>query len=202
MHPPDARCTAAEASRAALERFADPLLIMDGSRGVVFANPRAEEEFVGGEVLRLRHARLAGATDSAEAALRRCETLNGEGFESFVEALGGEAFLLAAAPLRGGNGTAEARLTLIVLRSPGEDARNAVAAAARLFGLTAAQRQVLCLLVQGRTPREIGRRLGVSLTTVRTHLGDLYGKTGTSRQAELAVRTLTLASPLRTVAHS
>jgi DNA-binding CsgD family transcriptional regulator len=196
MHQPCPPCRAVEASRAALACFADPLLIMDEARGIVFANPRAEEEFAGGEVLRLRHGKLAGATGSAEAALQRCEALNGHAFEALVEGLDGESRFLAAAPLQPGGPPSGGRRMLLILRRPGDEALNAVATAARLFGLTAAQRQVLGLLVQGLRPRQIGRRLGVSLTTVRTHLGDLFGKTGTSRQAELVARTLALASPL------
>jgi DNA-binding CsgD family transcriptional regulator len=201
MQPPLPPSHATEASLAVLERFADPLLIIDQAGGLVLANARAEEELIGGEVFRLRGGRLFGTTDGAEAALRRCATLNGTGFDSLIESLAGEVVLFAAVPLASA-GDPASRFTLVMLRWPGKEARNAVAAATRLYGLTAAQRQVLCLLVQGLTPREIGRRLGVSLTTVRTHLSDLFGKTATSRQAELVARTLTLGSPLRDVAHS
>lgn len=38
------------------------------------------------------------------------------------------------------------------------------------FGLTPAETSVLCALVLGRAPKDIGRDLGISTATVRTHL--------------------------------
>jgi hypothetical protein len=58
---------------------------------------------------------------------------------------------------------------------------------------------VLAFLAQGHPPDEIAAILGVSISTVRSHLRDLFGRTGTTRQAELVARTLSLASPLRSV---
>ena len=57
--------------------------------------------------------------------------------------------------------------------------------------------QVLAFLTQGHAPDGIADLLGVSGTTVRSHLADLFARSGTSRQAELVARTLSLASPLR-----
>ncbi|HEX5035517.1 MAG TPA: helix-turn-helix transcriptional regulator [bacterium] len=47
---------------------------------------------------------------------------------------------------------------------------------ARRFGLTAAESQVLGLLAQGLSDREIAQRLFVSRETIHTHLGRLFGK--------------------------
>jgi hypothetical protein len=50
---------------------------------------------------------------------------------------------------------AETRSVLLVLRSPREATRNPVAVAARVFGLTPAQVQVLAFLAQGHAPEAI-----------------------------------------------
>ncbi len=68
-----------------------------------------------------------------------------------------------------------------------------VVALARIFRLTCAEARVLAHLAEDRTPAEIGAALGVSVTTVRTHLQSLFQKTGAHRQPEL-VRLALLAS--------
>jgi DNA-binding CsgD family transcriptional regulator len=60
-----------------------------------------------------------------------------------------------------------------------------VLALARLFRLTCAESRVLAHLTNDRTPSEIAAALGVSITTVRSHLKALFAKTGTRRQSEL-----------------
>ncbi len=61
---------------------------------------------------------------------------------------------------------------------------------AQLHGLTPAEARLAAHLVQGATLVEAARRMGVALTTVRTHLKRTFEKTGTRRQAEL-VKLLT-----------
>lgn len=68
-----------------------------------------------------------------------------------------------------------------------------IVALARIFGLTCAEARVLAHLAEDCTPAEIATALGVSLTTVRTHLQALFQKTGARRQPEL-VRLALLAS--------
>lgn len=59
--------------------------------------------------------------------------------------------------------------------------------------LTARQRQVLALVTQGLTNRAIGRSLGISEDTVRTHLMNTYPVLGVSSRA--AAAALLTASP-------
>lgn len=52
--------------------------------------------------------------------------------------------------------------------------------------LTHAERQVVELVVAGRTNPDIGSRLFISRSTVKTHLGHVYAKLGVANRAELA----------------
>ena len=54
---------------------------------------------------------------------------------------------------------------------------------------------LLAIVEVGGVP-EVAEALGVAETTVKTHLGNLYGKTGTSRQADLVKLVAGFASPL------
>jgi DNA-binding NarL/FixJ family response regulator len=53
--------------------------------------------------------------------------------------------------------------------------------------LTAREREVLLLLADGRTNRQIGRALGVAEKTVKTHVGNLLAKLGVADRTQAAV---------------
>jgi DNA-binding CsgD family transcriptional regulator/PAS domain-containing protein len=194
----------AETYRAALGHLESPVLILDERRWVMHANPRAEALLEQGTVLRRQKGRLLGATEEVERLVRRvgedAAMRGAAGLEATVTGADGEAWLLFAVIL---DRSAErvpgqaAGSVMLVLRSPRRDTHNPISIAARVFGLTPAQVQVLAFLAQGHPPEEIAAILGVSISTVRSHLRDLFGRTGTTRQAELVARTLSLASPLR-----
>jgi DNA-binding CsgD family transcriptional regulator len=65
----------------------------------------------------------------------------------------------------------------------------------QLFDLTPAESKVALALCQGDTPTQIAERLGVAISTVRSHLKIIFSKTGATRQADL-VRLLTLLSAM------
>jgi len=53
------------------------------------------------------------------------------------------------------------------------------------FNLSPAECKVAAQLYSGKPPKEIAKALGVSPSTVKTHLDSLFAKTKTGRQAEL-----------------
>jgi DNA-binding CsgD family transcriptional regulator len=55
------------------------------------------------------------------------------------------------------------------------------------FGLSGREREVLALIVQGRTNREIGERLFISQKTVGVHVGNILSKLGVSGRVEAAM---------------
>ncbi|NJD26753.1 MAG: hypothetical protein FIA92_00460 [Chloroflexi bacterium] len=82
-------------------------------------------------------------------------------------------------------------------------ARQAIAAAfaredetsrtSETFGLSRREREVLALIVEGRTNREIGERLFISQKTVGVHVGNILAKLGASGRVEAAMVAVRLA---------
>jgi DNA-binding CsgD family transcriptional regulator/PAS domain-containing protein len=65
----------------------------------------------------------------------------------------------------------------------------------RRFRVTPAECQVLMLLTQGMTTKNAAEALGTSPTTVKTHIGHLFEKTGTQRQADLVRLAMSAFAP-------
>jgi DNA-binding CsgD family transcriptional regulator len=55
----------------------------------------------------------------------------------------------------------------------------------RRHGLTLAEANVALEILKGDGRKAVAARLGISITTVRTHLSHIFEKTGVRRQAEL-----------------
>jgi two-component system response regulator DevR len=58
--------------------------------------------------------------------------------------------------------------------------------------LTQREREVLTLLGEGLTMRQIGRRLGISPRTVESHVAKLYRKLGVATRVQALARAATL----------
>jgi len=67
---------------------------------------------------------------------------------------------------------------------------------AGLFKLTPAELRVLMAIVEVGGVPEVAPVLGISETTVKTHLGRLFEKTRTKRQADLVKLVAAFMSPL------
>jgi DNA-binding CsgD family transcriptional regulator len=60
------------------------------------------------------------------------------------------------------------------------------------FGLSRREREVLALIAEGRTNREIGERLFISQKTVGVHVGNILSKLGASGRVEAAMVAIRL----------
>ncbi|MEU8783461.1 response regulator transcription factor [Streptomyces sp. NPDC048637] len=77
----------------------------------------------------------------------------------------------------------------VIRRMLGGGSAGAVAAAPdrRVAGLTDREREVLVMLGEGLSNREIGTRLGIGGGTVKTHVGAILGKTGCGSRVQAAL---------------
>ena len=94
----------------------------------------------------------------------------------------------AACPVDGGERPRTARSELVG-RSPASRRRRR---AADTFGLSGREREVLVLVAQGRTNREIGERLFISQKTVGVHVGNILAKLEVSGRVEAAAVAIRL----------
>lgn len=66
-------------------------------------------------------------------------------------------------------------------------------AAAKALGLTAREREVLDLMAEGQSNKEIARSLSVSPNTVKTHVGNLYSKLEVAKRTQAVRKAQSLA---------
>jgi len=73
--------------------------------------------------------------------------------------------------------------------------------AIKALGLTRRELEILGLLAQGKSNKEIARDLGLSPNTIKTHLANLYEKLGVRNrtQAVMSAADLSLTMPGRVV---
>jgi two-component system nitrate/nitrite response regulator NarL len=60
----------------------------------------------------------------------------------------------------------------------------------KTFGLSAREQEVVALVVEGCTNKDVGSQLGISEETVKRHLTNIFDKTGVSNRLELALFAL------------
>lgn len=83
-------------------------------------------------------------------------------------------------------------MRLTPARAPREDfERND--AAIRSLGLSARECEILEALATGDSNKELGRRLGISPNTVKTHVARVYDKLGVQRRVQAIEKARTLA---------
>lgn len=98
-------------------------------------------------------------------------------------------------PAREGIGAA-APAAIVLVRDPEFQGAPGVAALQELFGLTPAKATIASYLARGRSIGEIAARHRLSLNTVRTHLKNIFAKTGMSRKSQLIALMLRSVAPL------
>lgn len=184
------------AVQGALDRLDLGVLVCDPEGRVLAKNELGEALLRRGDALQLRGGALRARTPAATRTLKaRLAEASGTGHRipragavvlaredaSAVHLL---ATPLAQASLPSGLRPAGATAALFV--RPPEPWRPLDRRVLRqLYGLTPTEARVAALLAEGRTLRQVAEALEVRITTARAHLGAVFDKTGTRRQAEL-----------------
>ena len=77
------------------------------------------------------------------------------------------------------------------------DGQDGAATLAAAYDLTPAETRVLASLLKGRTLAETATSLGIAATTAKTHLENVFLKTGVTRQTDLMRLGTRLVPPTR-----
>lgn len=144
------------------------------------------------------HGRIAVHDPKANRALM--DALSAGEASTFPLAADGDRYLADVLPLTTGARheaiSTPTAVAAVFVRKAAINAPSSPEILARAFRLTPTELRVLLAISTGGGVPEVAESLGVADTTVKTHLRSLYGKTGTSRQAELVKLVAGFQSPL------
>ena len=160
-----------------LDEIALGLIVCDRHGQLQFVNPAADQELASERVLRQlgQTLRCAGSNNTAlDAALRKTAV---KGIRQLLTlANGGDSLMVVVVPLAMDIGCEP--LLMLVLGKRGACSVLGLEMLSGIYGLTYAERRVLCGLVDDVSPRDIAASGGVSLSTVRTQIASIRTKFG------------------------
>jgi DNA-binding CsgD family transcriptional regulator len=195
--------TRATQLEAVLDHLAVACLLLDATGRLIHANLGAEAVLRSSAPLRVVQGRIvANGTANQrvwEALLRRLTHAGGpaEGTAAVLDTDQGTPLRVMSLPLTPprsetlGLMPPSAPLGLVCIGRTAPRSDGAAATLQGLFGLTPAQADLTVALFEGESVREYAERRERSLNTVRTHLKEVFAKTGARRQADL-IRQLTV----------
>ena len=190
----------------ALDRIAAAVFLVDAAGRAVFANAPADAMLRSGELLHIRPAGLVATDPAANIALQFALGASARGDEFD---LAGTAILLNSdrnkryiahvLPLTSGarreSAARHSAVAAVFVRKAALDIPSPLETVARLYKLTGTEVRVLHAIVDTGGVPDIAEALGVSQSTVRTHLKRLFDKTSMHRQADLVKLVAAHASP-------
>lgn len=191
---------AARIEAAALDVLAFGVILCDAVGRVSFANAAAEALARRGAGITLGGRTVRALLPSEARSLSALVKDAASGGPGGVVRLSGSATgpLVAlvtplARRLDGDRGIGHAMLSL---RPAWDGPSFSTAMIERLFGLSPAQAEIALALFNGRSPEEIALERGVKISTLRTHLAEIFLRTGAETQRDL-MRLLGALPPLR-----
>jgi DNA-binding CsgD family transcriptional regulator len=184
------------ASREALDRLNEGVLLVDANGSVILVNRFAESLFVGEAGLRQRNGILQGNVHSETLALHALIAKCGErgpipssgGFLSLSRVAGQSPLSLMVAPVphRAPDWLIGKRtVAIIFVNDPERTPKPASRQLTEQFGLTRAEAAFAIEIMDGDGIQAAADRLSISRATARTHLARVFDKTGVRRQSEL-----------------
>lgn len=182
-----------------------PIVLVGASMRVAYANPAAVALMAARDVLVDAEGSLAARCTAVTRALKAAvgeaamppPGVTRTSAEIAVRCGDESAAALYVFPLpKPAQSEPSAPVAAVLLARRAASFKPATDVAASLFGLTATEARVFEFMACGSSANEIGARLNIAGSTVKTHLLRLYAKTGARRQAELVQLAFSLAPPV------
>jgi DNA-binding CsgD family transcriptional regulator len=159
--------------------------------------PSGHAILANGDFLRAVGGRLSASDPAIEATLGAVFAAASKGDDAVgiggiavpLRARGGEHFVAPVLPLTSGarsrTGASFAAVAAVFVHKAALDTHLPPEVIAKAFKLTPTELRVLLAIVEMGGVPEVSEALGVAESTIKTRLRSLFGKTGTSRQADL-----------------
>lgn len=182
------------------------LFVVDGTTRILHTNAAARRLLAAEDVLSSHGGRLVACDPQANRSLRLALTATDGPTDVMPDPLpliapDGTRRVGHVRPLKPvarsyGNGPQEALAAVLVYKA-GMECPRPPDIIARSYNLTPTELRVLLAIVEIGGAPEVAAKLGIAPSTVRTHVGRLFEKTGTKRQAELVRLVAGFASPFQ-----
>jgi len=191
-----------------VDSLASAMILADANGLIAHTNSAARDMLAEERVVRQASGKLAVIDAQADQIMHDIFMSAGDGDAALgakgiavpMVARDGERFIAHVMPLTSGArrkaGIAYSAVAAVFVRKATLDLPHPLEALAGAYKLTSAEMRVLMMIVQIGGVPEIARVLGISETTVKTHLQHVFAKTGTSRQADLVKLVAGFMSPL------
>lgn len=179
-----------------LDGLSPAIFLIDAGGQIVHGNAAGRSVLDKGDLLRAVHGRLTATDFQVDQALHaafvaagRSDGETGKGSALPMKGRAGERYVAHVLPLSAGEkrrpGAASNAVAALFVRKAELEAEPSSEVIGRTYKLTPTELRVLRAIVNIGGVRQVAGNLGVADTTVKTHLGRLFEKTGVSRQADL-----------------
>jgi DNA-binding CsgD family transcriptional regulator len=191
-----------------LDALSAAVFLLDAGGRIVHANGAGHVLLDASDVLRVTGDRLVAVNAETElmlntaitAAARGDLTIGASGIALPLVARRGTHHIGHVLPLRSGlraqSERASGASVALFVRRVGMECRPSSDLVRQTYKLTPAELRVLLGIVEVGGVPDVAASLGVAETTIKTHLGRVFEKTGTSRQADLVKLVAGFSSPL------
>jgi DNA-binding CsgD family transcriptional regulator len=190
-----------------LDGFAAAIVLIDAKMRVAYANRAAHALLESGDPLVLHGSTLGASHDQADAtlsvAIQACAdgdaAVGTKGLSIPMTTREGETFVAHVLPLTSGTrrraGEAYDAVAAIFVRKAQLEYPSPLETLANHYRLTARELNVLLAIVELGGVPAVSSLLGLSETTVKSYLRNVFQKTGTNRQADLVKIVAGFANP-------
>jgi DNA-binding CsgD family transcriptional regulator len=192
----------------AVDALAAGVFLVREDGQIARANASGRAMLAAGDILRETRNELAATEanarralhDAIAAALAGDTVLGSRGIAVPLMSRGGDRYVAHVLPLTGGArrqaGLSHAAVAAVFVHKAALGGPLPLEAITQHFHLTPAELRVLVAIVEVGGVPEVAPMLGISQTTVKAHLRNLFEKTGATRQADLVKLVAGFASPL------
>jgi DNA-binding CsgD family transcriptional regulator len=191
-----------------LDGLSAGLFLVASDGRIVHANEAGHDLLRAGDVLRSMCGRLAACDRQVDKILHATFAAANDGDAGIdVNSIAlplitraGERYVAHVLPLTSGErrstGKAYAATAAMFVRKAAMESLSAPEVIGRTYNLTPTELRVLLAIVEVGGIPEVARALGVADSTIKTHVGRLFEKTGGNRQADLVKLVAGFSTPL------